>query len=135
MLGASMLALAVMAGACTDDDLKPTSVHVQVEGTAPGPLQLVVVTEFFEGQDDVTFEVYQVFQRADTFAIVLPYDEILPLSSSGSVVVDLTNDDVNPAQVRMRVNLDSGQSPYDQPATLSDGASLRYVFAFLELLL
>ena len=60
MFGALMLALVVLVGACTDEDLKPTSVHVRIEGTAPGPMQLVVVTEFFEAQDDVTFEVHHL---------------------------------------------------------------------------
>jgi hypothetical protein len=132
---ASVVAMSGLAVACstgTDPDIKPTSAHIRVEGTAPAQLQLVVSTEFYEAQDEVTFEIYQVIESADTSFIDVPYDEVLPLSSSGSVVVQLANLEIAPAQVRLRVDLDSGQEPYDRTATMSDGGRLRYVFVFLQ---
>jgi len=131
----SVVMLGGLMGACssgTQPDLKPTSARIRADGTAPGQLKLVVSTDFYEAQDDVTFEVYQVFESADTSYIDLPYDEVVPLSSLGSVVVQLGNDDIAPAQVRLRVDLDSGQDPYDRSATMSEGGRLRYVFVFLE---
>lgn len=129
------MALLSMGCGLTDSDVKPTSARVRAEGTAPGQLQLVVSTDFFEDVNDITFEVFQVIESADTFFIDLPHDETLPLTDLGSVIVALTNHDTVPAQVRLRVDLDSGQDPYDQSATMSEGGTLRYVFSFLEVIL
>jgi len=106
---------------------------VRVEGTAPVPLQLVVSTDFYEIPDDITFEPLQVIEQADTFFIDLPYDATIALTKLGSVVVALTNFDTVAAQVRLRVDLDSGQAPYDQSATMSLGGTLRYVFSFTSI--
>ncbi len=119
------------AGACssgTSPDQKPTTARIQVTGTAPAPLRLVTSTDFYETIQDGA--VVQVVRTADTTVIALPYDEVLPLSSLGSVVVSLTNPAPEPAQVELRVTLDSGQEPYRQAATLSLGGTLRYVFVF-----
>lgn len=109
---------------------KPTEARIRVEGTTPAPLQLVVSTDFYETVRDG--EVVQVKRSADTTFIGLPYDESVALTSLGSVVVELTNQEEEPAQVEMRVDLDSGQNPYRQSATMSLGGTLRYVFVFLQ---
>lgn len=106
---------------------------MRVEGTAPVALQLVVSTDFYEILNDVTLEPQQVVEQADTFFIDLPYDATIPLTSLGSVIVALTNHDAVAAQVRLRVELDSGQQPYDQGATMSLGGTLRYVFSFVQI--
>lgn len=133
---ASALIIALASGACssgTSPDEKPTEARVQVTGTAPAQLRLVVSTDFFERIVDG--QVVQVKNSADTAFIDLPYDDTVPLTDLGSVMVEVTNLEVESAQVEMRVNLDSGQPPYQQSATMSEGGTLRYVFVFLQTVL
>ena len=104
-----------------------------MDGTTPVPLELVVSIDFYEVQDAVTLEVSQVIQSADTTLITPPYDQTVDLGVGGSVLVKLANHDVTPANVRLRVDLDTGQDPYDRSATMSEGGALRYVFLFLSI--
>lgn len=133
---ASAFMIALVTGACssgTSPEEKPTQARIQVEGTAPAPLRLVVSTDFFE--TFVEGEVVQVIRQADTSFIDPPFDQTVPLTDLGSVLVELTNLEVEPAQVELRVDLDSGQDPYRQSATMSEGGTLRYVFVFLQTVL
>ena len=110
---------------------KPTEARVQVEGTSPHPLQLITSTDFFEQVNLTTGDRYAIVNRADTVEFTPPYDHTFDLGSEGSFYVKLNNPLVPTASVRMRVNLDGGQS-YDQSATLSDNAALIYYFIFTE---
>ena len=67
--------------------------------------------------------------RADTLHPALPFDQTFDLGTGGSVYVKLNNPVVATATVRLRVDLNEGQS-YDQAATLSDQAALVYYFIF-----
>jgi hypothetical protein len=109
---------------------KPTRADVAVVGEAPVPLELVVSTDFFETVRDG--EVVQVKNSADTLFIEPPFAQTFFLSDLGSVLVELANHDAEPAQVELSVELDSGQEPYRQSATMSEGGRLRYVFVFLQ---
>lgn len=135
-LGAWALSVALVAAAAcssgTSPDEKPTRADISVTGTAPAQLQLVISTDFFEMVDDVTFEILQVLNTADTLFIDPPFEQTVPLTDLGSIVVELTNHEEESAQVRMRVTLDSGQDPFDQSATMSLGGTLRYVFTFIQ---
>ena len=135
---AFVLTSMVGATACStggEPDVKPTTARIQVEGSTPAPLQLVISTDFYEILDDVNFEILQVVRQADTLFIDLPFDQTFSLTSEGNLLVALTNHEAVPAQIRMRVELDSGQDPFDQNATMSEGGTLRYVFTFLETVL
>lgn len=114
----------------TSPDEKPTRADVAVVGDAPVPLELVVSTDFVETVRDG--EVVQVKNSADTLFIELPFAQTFSLSGLGSVLVELANHDAEPAQVELSVELDNGQEPYRQSATMSEGGRLRYVFAFLQ---
>ncbi len=112
---------------------RPTEARIRIEGSTPVPLRLVVSTDFFEEADQLNGGAFQVLRSADTIQVTdLPYDQRVPLTTLGSVVVDLANPSVEPAQVRLRVDLDGGQDPYDQSALMSEGGALRYVFAFIQ---
>ena len=127
----AVLAALLMGAGCSftsGPDDKPTSARVRIEGTGPA-LQLIVSTDFFEQVNLDTGERTPVTNRADTLALALPFDQTFDLGTSGSVYVKLNNPIVATATVRMRVNLDQGQS-YDQSATLSDNAALIYYFTF-----
>lgn len=136
----ALLSLVAMSGflaACgspSEPEEKPSTAQIRVEGTTPVPLQLVVSTDFFQVQDAVTLQISEVVESADTTFITLPYEDVVDLGVGGSVLVGLTNHDTIPANVRLRVNLDTGQNPYDQAATMSEGGTLRYVFLFLAVI-
>lgn len=111
-------------------DDKPSEARVRVEGSSPHPLSLIVATNFYEQLNLETGARSVVLVSSDTSEISLPHDRAVDLGETGSVYVELLNPLVATATVRMRVDLDSGQNPYDQSATLSDRASLIYYFLF-----
>lgn len=130
---ATAFMIVVGAAACssgTSPDEKPTEARIEVEGTAPGPLELVVSTDFYEDVQDG--QVIQVTNSADTSSISLPFDDTVFLTDLGSVLIQLTNHADETAQVQMRITLDNGAHPYQRSATMSEGGSLRYVYVFLQ---
>lgn len=134
-IGAALAVLSSSA-ACdsgTSPDEKPTRADVAVVGDSPVPLELVVSTDFYETVRDG--EVVQVKTSADTLFIEPPFAQTFYLSDLGSVLVELANYDDEPAQVELSVELDNGQEPYRQSATMSEGGRLRYVYAFLQRIL
>ncbi len=137
VLRGGLVALALVAvAACstsTSPDTKPTSAEIRVTGTAPDSLRLIVSTDFFETFDQVEGTRDQVFNTADTsFITTLPYTETVALTDLGSIVVDVSNPSDLAATVRLVVEVNSGQSPYDREATMSEGGALRYVFNFFS---
>ena len=129
----AVVGLALVAvGACsttTEPDFKPTSAEISVSGTSSVPLQLIVSTDFVETFDPVELVREQIFNSADTIVISdLPFARTVRLDDTASIVVDLSNPSETPATVRLVVELDGGQTPYDQEAVMSEGGSLRYVF-------
>lgn len=114
----------------TSPDEKPTRADIAVLGDAPAPLELVISTDFHEAV--LNGEVVQVTNTADTLFIDLPFAKTVSLSDLGSILVELANHHEEPAQVELSVELDNGQDPYRQSATMSQGGQLRYVFVFLQ---
>lgn len=132
--GLVVTALVVAMAACSSNsgpDERATTARVRVDGTTPHPLQLVTTREFWEDVDQVTGEVIVVLDEPDTLEITPPYDATVDLGNTGSVYVELRNPLVPAASIRLRVDLDNGES-YDRSATLSDDAALIYYFAFRE---
>ena len=122
-----------LAGCSGESELKPTRANITVTGQSTVPLRLIVSTEFIETIDDVTFERGQSFLSADTITLsTLPYNDVVFLTDDASIVVDVSNASDTPATVRLQVNLDTNQSPYDQEATMSQGGAQRYVFSFFS---
>jgi hypothetical protein len=117
----------------TDPDLRPTRADITVTGSTTVPLRLVVSTDFDEFFDPVTGERGQSFNTADTLTLTtLPYQNTVDVSALGKVVVDLSNPSDVEATVRLRVEMDSGQDPYDREAIMSQGGALRFVFSFFS---
>ncbi len=93
----------------------------------------MVSTDFVETINDATAERGAIFNTADTTTInTLPYTDVVLLTDQGSIVVDVANPSDTPATVRLQVNLDTGQSPYDRTAIMSEGGALRFVFSFFS---
>lgn len=128
----AILGLVVALAGCglgTSPGEMPTRADISVVGETPVPLELVVSTDFHEIFRDG--QVVQVKNSADTSFIDLPYSKTVMLTDLGSILVELANHDPEPAQVELTVELDNGQDPYRQSATMSEGGQLRYVFVFL----
>lgn len=136
MRGVAVAGAMVALAACdtsTDPDVKPTRADVTVTGSTTVPLRLIVSTDFDEFFDQASGARGQSFNSADTLTITtLPYQNTVPLSDLGKVVVDLSNPSDVEATVRLRVEMDSGQEPYDRQAIMSQGGALRFVFSFFS---
>lgn len=138
LLARILVPMVLLAGvaACsssTDPAVKPTRATIEVTGTVPVPLRLVVSRDFVEFVDPTTLERRQSLNQADTLSLTtLPYVQEIELNDSGDLFVELANPSETPATARLRVELDSGQDPYDREATMSEGGALRYVFSFFS---
>ena len=115
----------------TDSGDRPTSARVRVEGASSQRLTLVTAMDFYEQYSPDTGETSAVVVEADTSVITLPYDQTLDISSTGSVYVELRNFAADSATVRLRVDLDNGQTS-DRTATLLDDAGLVYYYLFYD---
>ena len=132
---AVVFCMAIMAAACssssTETDRMPTQAAIAVSGSTTVPLRLIISTDFTETLNQATGQRAQVIHAADTINVsTLPWSRDVTLNETASILVDLSNPADESANVRLQVNLDSGQPPYDQSATMSRGGSLRYVFNF-----
>ena len=119
-------------GACTigiGPDDRPSSARVRVEGSAPDDLRLITSTVFFEQINLETLERYAVLETADTSVLALPFDDTIDISALGSVYVELLYEPTSTAAVRLRVDLDNGES-FDRSATLSTNAQLIYYWVW-----
>lgn len=132
--GLVAMALLAAVAACSSNagpDERATSARVRIEGTSPHPLVLVTAREFYEDIDPVSGEVIVVLDEPTTAEITLPYDGTVDLGTTGSVYVEVRNPLVPTANIRLRVELDNGES-FDRTATLSDDAALIYYFAYRD---
>ncbi len=132
LLGACLATLAA-CGSTTSPDQRPSEAEIRVTGSSTVPLRLIVSTDFFETIDQVDGTRAQVFVTADTLTIEdLPYSDIVTLGDLSSIVVDVSNSDETPATVRVFVELDGGQPPFDQEGIMSQGGSIRYVYNWIS---
>jgi hypothetical protein len=124
----------LLVAACSSNsgpDERATTARVRVDGTSPHPLVLVTAREFYEDIDPVSGQVIVVLDQPDTVQVTPPYDATVDLGTTGSVYVELRNLLVPTASIRLRVELDNGET-FDRTATLSDDAALIYYFALRE---
>lgn len=131
-----ILLVAVGMTACgigTSEDDKPTTARVEVTGSAPDDLKLIVSRNFFEQLNVNTGERNAVLTEADTLVLTLPYEETLDLNTTGSIYVELLYEESTTASVTLDVNLDNGQS-FEQAANMSAGAQLIYYWIWSGLI-
>lgn len=128
-----LLLVAMGLGGCsllTTGDERPTTARVRIEGTAPQPMEVIRSTNFFEQLNLDTGDRRAILVSADTVEISLPFDETVPVGIDGSVYVELLYRGLDPANIRMRVDLRPGDESFDRSATMSDNAQLIYYFIF-----
>ena len=130
---AGALAFSLMvAGACslsTAPDEKPTKAVIEIDGSSPNPLKLIISTDFYEQFNTSTGAYTPILVSSDTVLITPPYDKTVAIGYSGSIYVELLQPELATATVHMKVDLDNGEG-YEQNATLSDRAQLIYYFVF-----
>lgn len=130
-LGLVLAAVTVLAAsACslsTGPGNQPTTAHIVVQGTAPGPLQLILSTDFYEVTDQ-NGGLSEVYNSQDTTDITLPYDNQVQLPI-GSVSVKVRNPSATSASVHMQVFLDTGQK-YDHTASIANGQEMSYIYVY-----
>ena len=121
---------ALVVSACslsTGPGNQPTVAHIVVQGTAPGPLQLLVSTDFYEVKDQ-NGAISEVYNSVDSTDITLPYDNRVQLPI-GSVSVRLRNASATAASVHLQVGLDNGKG-YDHTATIVNGQEMSYIYVY-----
>ena len=102
---------------------------INITGTTPNPLKLIISTDFFEQLNTGTGAYTPILVTSDTVLITPPYNNTLNISATGSIYVELYQPEVETATVNMKVDLDNGEG-FEQNATLSDKAQLIYYFVF-----
>lgn len=130
---AGVVATATACGSSTSPPQRPSEATVRLTGETTVPLRLIVSTDFFETLDPLEGTRDQVFVTADTLTIeTLPYNETFVLGALSSIVVDVSNPDETPATVRLEVELNGGQQPFEQEGVMSQGGSIRYVYNWIS---
>jgi hypothetical protein len=107
----------------------PTSAVINIDGTTPNPLTLIVSTDFYEQVNLSTGQYTPILVTADTVPLTPPYNRTVDISALGNIYVEVYQPEVATASVHMKVDLNNGQG-YDQSATMSDKAQLIYYFVF-----
>lgn len=133
--GISITFVGLAIAACsqvTGADQRPESARIVVEGSAPEALRLVVSTDFVEVRDPIDLDVSVAFNSADTLFIAPPFDQRVDLDELGSIYVQLSNLEVDPADIRMQVYVD-GRRQYDQEAVISEAGALIFTFVFSDI--
>jgi len=129
-LRATAAALAVMSisAACNlldDDQEYPGVARVEITGTAPGPLELVVSDDFQRVADFDQGARYTVLVRADTSQVELDFVKEYDIELARRFYVRLTNHAVEVASIRLTVAFD-GEIGYSQGANLSESGALEF---------
>ncbi|MCG6987988.1 MAG: hypothetical protein LJF06_07395 [Gemmatimonadetes bacterium] len=122
---------ALVASACslsTGPGSMPTVAHIVVQGTAPGSLQLILSTDFYEVKDQ-NGVISEVYNSQDTTDITLPYDNRVQLTSLGSISVKVRNTSATAASVHLQVGLDNGQG-FDHTASIANGQEMSYIYVY-----
>lgn len=99
--------------------------RVEITGTTPGPLELVVSDDFQRVADFDQGARYTVLVRADTSQVELDFVKEYDIELARRFYVRLTNHAVEVAQVRLTVAFD-GEVGYSQGANLSESGALEF---------
>lgn len=128
LCAAAALAAMAISAACNlldDDQEYPSVARVEITGTTPGPLELVVSDDFQRVADVNQGARYTVLVRADTSQVELDFVKEYDIELARRFFVRLTNHAVEVAQVRLTVAFD-GAVEYSQAATLAESGALEF---------
>ncbi len=132
MFSAVLLATGLAGCDLLDDDQQlPGVARVEITGTSPEPLELVVSDNFERVADFDQGTRYTRVIQADTSLVELESDFVMEYDIEGThrFYVRLTNHSLEVAQVLLSVAFD-GEVGYSQRASLSEGGALEFSEVF-----
>ena len=122
------MALAAAPGACNildDDQELPSVARVEITGSAPVELELVVSDNFQRVADFEQGARYTVLVQADTSFVQPDFTKDYDIEASSRFFVRLTNHSSEIAQISLSVAFD-GVVSYSQRANISEGGALEF---------
>ena len=122
------VALAAAPGACNildDDQELPSVARVEITGSAPVELELVVSDNFQRVADFEQGARYTVLVQADTSFVQPDFTKDYDIEASSRFFVRLTNHSSEIAQISLSVAFD-GVVSYSQRANISEGGALEF---------
>ena len=132
VVGVALFIITLSTTGC-DEILGPSrkraeTASVELEGTSPGPLQVVTSTNWILTQDQLTGESMIQLFSAETTEAELPFEKSVKLAPYYRVLFRVMNPHPETAQVRMRVLLD-GEETYKMETPVADEpVDFTYVF-------
>ena len=120
-----MLAAAAACDLLDDDGEYPSVARVEIIGTAPGPLELVVSDDFQRVANVDQGARYTVLVRADTSQVELDFVKEYDIELARRFFVRLTNHSADVASIVLSVAFD-GEIGYTQRANISEGGALEF---------
>lgn len=122
------LALAAVSAACNlldDDQDLPDIARVDITGSAPVDLELVVSDDFQRINDVDQGARYTLLVRSDTSFVRPDFSKEYDIQATHRFFVRLTNHSSEVAQIILSVAFD-GQIDYTQRASISEGGALEF---------
>ncbi len=112
-----------------DDQQLPGIARVEITGSAPQPLELVVSDNFERVADFDQGARYTVLVHADTSLVQPDFTRDYDIEGTHRFYVRLTNHSSEVAQILLLVAFD-GEVGYSQRASLSEGGALEFSEVF-----
>lgn len=106
----------------------PEDARVVISGDSWASLRLVTSNSFDQGRDETTGDLEIMLFEADTLAVGVPFDDSFPLGSGRRILVQVSNTDTVPTEVRLQVFL-GAEAMYDRTAVLTD-EELQFAWAY-----
>lgn len=131
-IGAALFIITLSTTGC-DEILGPSrkraeTASVELEGTSPGPLQLVTSTNWILTLDQATGESMIQLFAAETTEADLPFQKSVKLAPYYRVLFRVVNPHPDTARIRMRVLLDGEETYKMETAVADEPVDFTYVF-------
>ena len=121
----ALLAVSASCDLLDDDQEYPSVARVEITGTAPGPLELIVSDDFQRVANVDQGARYTVLVRADTSQVELDFIKEYDIELARRFFVRLTNHSSEVASITLSVAFD-GEVGYAQRANISEGGALEF---------
>lgn len=112
-----------------DDQELPNIARVEITGSSPEPLELVVSDNFERVSDLEQGARYTVLVQSDTSFVQPDFAQEYDIEGTHRFYVRLTNHSFEVAQITLSVAFD-GEVEYSQRASLSEGGALEFSEVF-----
>ncbi len=130
MAGVTAIAAAVAScGLLDDDQALPEVARVEIAGTAPVPLEVIVSDDFVRVNDFNQGIRYTTLTSADTLLVQPDFVRDYDISVTRRFLVRVANHAAEAASITLVVSFD-GVEEYRQGATLAEGGSLEFSEVF-----